>query len=695
MVLTVSVTSCPALQSFVVARSDFNRNWGRGRAPGADSELAELGHREERAAAKEVAKDVDMSAERTAENPDEEHPREEEEQETAKEAAEDADMSAEAAAGNAAEEHSRGEDEEEAVKGAAEDADMSVDTAAENPAEEQPPQEEKEEAEKEATEDADMSAETTAENPDEEHPREEEEQETAMEAAEDADMSAEAAAANPAEEHQHEEEELEAAKEATEDADVPGKTAAESSEEEQAEEEEDRAGGDTSAQVDVEEEEEGAAEPAGIGEEVGEDAEADAAQPSSPKPEDAGPAGCEGNMEDSMAFTPKEIQSNLCKARIWNSGHGGQCSMVAPKDGDFCGRHRSGWKVHGRVDGPIPEAKLKEFQRFQKRLAKAKGSEKGAKAGKDGRDSNGSKKTPKKEAAASAGERCKTPSKGSSRTSTTKSTKKSRVSTSHPGPLGLPQMWVMNLPAPKSRGRDWRFCLMRKPLLKRMQRRGPPEIWRESGRPHPRQTKWMPGPAKLPERPKRQKLRNPKRPKNLKEKLTKLGNALVESHSTPKNANSSGPASSTAAASQEPPPGLDLWPLLRSAVRRCHRHLCSCLVLPVSRWSRLVLRLNSFPKIRGEAPGRIRCECTTQTRSRSFPTCLKSKWMRRAVKTHTYQIISAIIWIYLDVFLCFDFPQEHPFTIRFHPGIARISSARFLWRLSAAMISRHASSKRT
>jgi len=346
------------------------------------------------------------------------------------EAAEDADMSAEAAAGNAAEEHSRGEDEEEAVKGAAEDADMSVDTAAENPAEEQPPQEGKEEAEKEATEDADMSAETTAENPDEEHPREEEEQETAMEAAEDADMSAEAAAANPAEEHQHEEEELEAAKEATEDADVPGKTAAESSEEEQAEEEEDRAGGDTSAQVDVEEEEEGAAEPAGIGEEVGEDAEADAAQPSSPKPEDAGPAGCEGNMEDSMAFTPKEIQSNLCKARIWNSGHGGQCSMVAPKDGDFCGRHRSGWKVHGRVDGPIPEAKLKEFQRFQKRLAKAKGSEKGAKAGKDGRDSNGSKKTPKKEAAASAGERCKTPSKGSSRTSTTKSTKKSRVSTS-------------------------------------------------------------------------------------------------------------------------------------------------------------------------------------------------------------------------------------------------------------------------
>lgn len=195
-------------------------------------------------------------------------------------------------------------------------------------------------------------------------------------------------------------------------------------------EEEDRAGGDTSAQVDVEEEEEGAAEPADIGEEVGEDAEADAAQPSSPKPEDAGPAGCEGNMEDSMPFTPKEIQSNLCKARIWNSGHGGQCSMVAPKDGDFCGRHRSGWKVHGRVDGPIPEAKLKEFQRFQKRLAKAKGSEKGAKAGKDGRDSNGSKKTPKKEAAASAGERCKTPSKGSSRTSTTKSTKKSRVSTS-------------------------------------------------------------------------------------------------------------------------------------------------------------------------------------------------------------------------------------------------------------------------
>ena len=133
-------------------------------------------------------------------------------------------------------------------------------------------------------------------------------------------------------------------------------------------EEEDRAGGDTSAQVDVEEEEEGAAEPADIGEEVGEDAEADAAQPSSPKPEDAGPAGCEENMEDSMPFTPKEIQSNLCKARIWNSGHGGQCSMVAPKDGDFCGRHRSGWKVHGRVDGPIPEAQLPPQQPLSKSL---------------------------------------------------------------------------------------------------------------------------------------------------------------------------------------------------------------------------------------------------------------------------------------------------------------------------------------
>ena len=240
-------------------------------------------------------------------------------------------------------------------------------------------------------------------------------------------------------------------------------------------EEEDRAGGDTSAQVDVEEEEEGAAEPADIGEEVGEDAEADAAQPSSPKPEDAGPAGCEENMEDSMPFTPKEIQSNLCKARIWNSGHGGQCSMVAPKDGDFCGRHRSGWKVHGRVDGPIPEAKLKEFQRFQKRLAKAKGSEKGAKAGKDGRDSNGSKKTPKKEAAASAGERCKTPSKGSSRTSTTKSTKKSRVSTSSRSSRSSPDVGDEPTSSKGPRGRDWRFCLMRKPLLKRMQRRGPPE----------------------------------------------------------------------------------------------------------------------------------------------------------------------------------------------------------------------------
>merc|ERR1711972_1277169 len=52
-----------------------------------------------------------------------------------------------------------------------------------------------------------------------------------------------------------------------------------------------------------------------------------------------------------------------CKARTWNTGHGGQCSRARCGDSDFCGAHARGetWRTHGRVDGPIPIAKLREF----------------------------------------------------------------------------------------------------------------------------------------------------------------------------------------------------------------------------------------------------------------------------------------------------------------------------------------------
>lgn len=71
----------------------------------------------------------------------------------------------------------------------------------------------------------------------------------------------------------------------------------------------------------------------------------------------------------SMAFTPQKIDLGLCMARIWNGGQGGQCSLQK-LGGDFCKRHQEKWTVHGRVDGPIPEKKLKEFEKSQKKTSR-------------------------------------------------------------------------------------------------------------------------------------------------------------------------------------------------------------------------------------------------------------------------------------------------------------------------------------
>mmetsp|Transcript_74188 Transcript_74188/g.158994 ORF Transcript_74188/g.158994 Transcript_74188/m.158994 type:complete len:962 (+) Transcript_74188:87-2972(+) len=62
---------------------------------------------------------------------------------------------------------------------------------------------------------------------------------------------------------------------------------------------------------------------------------------------------------------PEEIVAGLCKARTWNGGFGGQCPKRAHSDsGDFCARHGApGGLKHGRVDGPVPQAKLLEMQR--------------------------------------------------------------------------------------------------------------------------------------------------------------------------------------------------------------------------------------------------------------------------------------------------------------------------------------------
>ena len=51
--------------------------------------------------------------------------------------------------------------------------------------------------------------------------------------------------------------------------------------------------------------------------------------------------------------------NELCMARIWNNGKGGQCHKRPIVGTDFCGCHKM--TAHGRVDGPIPPKKLAAF----------------------------------------------------------------------------------------------------------------------------------------------------------------------------------------------------------------------------------------------------------------------------------------------------------------------------------------------
>ncbi|CAE8616655.1 unnamed protein product, partial [Polarella glacialis] len=65
-------------------------------------------------------------------------------------------------------------------------------------------------------------------------------------------------------------------------------------------------------------------------------------------------------------FTPgprlDEVRSDCCMARIWGNGFGKQCNR---KQGvtDLCGSHEATDLVHGRVDGLVPEAKLREMEK--------------------------------------------------------------------------------------------------------------------------------------------------------------------------------------------------------------------------------------------------------------------------------------------------------------------------------------------
>eukprot|EP00931_Biecheleriopsis_adriatica_P017975 TRINITY_DN12712_c0_g1_i4.p1 TRINITY_DN12712_c0_g1~~TRINITY_DN12712_c0_g1_i4.p1 ORF type:complete len:327 (-),score=74.87 TRINITY_DN12712_c0_g1_i4:17-997(-) len=62
-------------------------------------------------------------------------------------------------------------------------------------------------------------------------------------------------------------------------------------------------------------------------------------------------------------FTPRSVDTGLCLARTWKSGQGGQCTKRPADGSEFCAQHKEGWKVHGRVDGTIPDKKLQEFEK--------------------------------------------------------------------------------------------------------------------------------------------------------------------------------------------------------------------------------------------------------------------------------------------------------------------------------------------
>lgn len=83
---------------------------------------------------------------------------------------------------------------------------------------------------------------------------------------------------------------------------------------------------------------------------------------------------------DWKQFTPAEINSKKCMARIWGNGAGVQCRHAPEKGSEFCSSHNKNdaWQTHGRVDGPIPNKKLQEFLKANKRdpkVSQAKSSE--------------------------------------------------------------------------------------------------------------------------------------------------------------------------------------------------------------------------------------------------------------------------------------------------------------------------------
>jgi len=71
-------------------------------------------------------------------------------------------------------------------------------------------------------------------------------------------------------------------------------------------------------------------------------------------------------QEPKPSFEPgprkQEVRADLCMARVWGDGYGRQCPRHPRCGTQLCGLHKEGLLAHGRVDEPVPPAKLKQME---------------------------------------------------------------------------------------------------------------------------------------------------------------------------------------------------------------------------------------------------------------------------------------------------------------------------------------------